>query len=198
MRWIDAEKTCRLMLKKLLLSGLSQPTKSWPRTTENEHLCLCTDASFLCTTLLSLFSAEIFFHPHPTASFYHPTNTSKPRAKYNEARTYTSQRRLPTNTNRLFKAKKSSCRENLMGKSFSLSSVCVSEKEPTDKNDFVDRAERPWKSFHDIIFPFHFCGILPCLVLKICCWSCGFFTRNPFFLLDVDKVRRQVVNEKGC
>lgn len=30
--------------------------------------------------------------------------------------------------------------------------ACLSEVLPTDKSDFVDRAEKPWKLFHDPVF----------------------------------------------
>lgn len=100
------------------------------------------------------FFGLLFFSeqpPRPTQFFPSPTREHIDAAEHYHDRTNTTLRQ-PTNTSRPgFPHREILTRKVFIAKPVR---VCL-WKQPTDKNDSVDRAERPWKSFHDtIIFLF--------------------------------------------
>jgi hypothetical protein len=123
--------------EKILLSGLSQLNllnktypnkKSWPK---NEHLCRTDGKCFFFSSLSSVCDFH-FFWPcllfHPSA---HAPNTFKEFSF-----TYTMKSFHTFKAYRKYAGKSDE-------KRFQMPGACRSEVLPTDKSDFVDRAEKP-------------------------------------------------------
>lgn len=130
--WEKQAGWCR---RRLLLPGLSQPTKSWPRAAEK--MCLRTDGKGKCW--LFVCCVQCSFHFFPACSHPHPRADSPPSQHMENGRTPTkpssTNTEAPTNTRKVgFSEKVSRAGKGRRGderKSFSMPRrgvrVCASE-----------------------------------------------------------------------